>query len=137
GYFSRKVNRPVQVRITREEEFFIGSARAGAQGWIKAGLNADGRVAAIDLVIVNDGGASGSGSGSASAGALSVVYQPDAMRFRGVAVFTNTTPRGAQRGPGQNEMHALAAPILDQATRRLGLDSGAVRRQVGPVRAVR
>ena len=132
GYFSRKVNRPVQVRITREEEFFIGSARAGAQGWIKAGLNADGRVAAIDLVIVNDGGASGSGSGSASAGALSVVYQPAAMRFRGVSVFTNTTPRGAQRGPGQNEMHAIAAPILDKAIRQLGLDRVAVRRLNAP-----
>lgn len=43
GRFSRQLNRPVQLRITREEEFFIGSARSGMQGWIKIGLKDTGR----------------------------------------------------------------------------------------------
>ena len=29
------------------------------------------------------------------------------MRLRDVPVFTNTTPRGAQRGPGQNQIAAI------------------------------
>ena len=132
GYLSRSLNRPVQVRITREEEFFIGSARSGMQGWLKVGLKPDGKVAAVDVIIVNDGGSSGSGSGSSSAGAISVVYQPTAMRFRGVSVFTNTTPRGAQRGPGQNEMHAVLAPIMDKAANQLGMDRLAFRRLNAP-----
>lgn len=132
GNLSRMLNRPVQVRITREEEFFIGSARSGMQGWMKAGLLPDGKVAAVDVIIVNDGGASGSGSGSSAAGAISVSYQPTAMRFRGASVFTNTTPRGAQRGPGQNEMHAVLAPIMDKAARQLGIDRVEFRRINAP-----
>ncbi|MDP1932321.1 MAG: xanthine dehydrogenase family protein molybdopterin-binding subunit [Gammaproteobacteria bacterium] len=132
GYLSRNLNRPVQVRITREEEFFIGSARSGMQGWMKVGLKPDGKVAAVDLVIVNDGGSTGSGSGSSGAGAVTVIYQPNAMRFRGVSVFTNTTPRGAQRGPGQNEMHAITAPIMDKAANQLGMDRVAFRRANAP-----
>jgi xanthine dehydrogenase molybdenum-binding subunit len=54
GYFSKKLNRPVMLRITREEEYYIGSARVGFQGWMKAGFAADGRVTAVDLYIVQD-----------------------------------------------------------------------------------
>ena len=59
GNFSRVLNRPVQLRITREQEFYIGSARSGMQGWIKTGVKEDGKVSAVDLVIVNDGGMTG------------------------------------------------------------------------------
>src|SRR5690606_29755566 len=38
GHLAKKVNRPVQLRITREEEFYIGHARAGMQGFMKLGL---------------------------------------------------------------------------------------------------
>ncbi|MEX0619296.1 MAG: xanthine dehydrogenase family protein [Pseudohongiellaceae bacterium] len=128
GNFSRMLNRPVQLRITREQEFYIGSARSGMQGWIKVGVKADGKVSAVDLVIVNDGGATGGGSGNSSAGHVSIVYQPESMRYRGISVYTNTTPRGAQRGPGQNEMASVLAPIMDKAARELGMDRVEFRR---------
>jgi CO/xanthine dehydrogenase Mo-binding subunit len=51
GHLARKVNRPVQLRITREEEFYIGHARAGMQGWMKLGLKANGDVGAIDMIV--------------------------------------------------------------------------------------
>ena len=35
---SQKINRPVMMRVTREEEFTIGGARQGFQGWIKLGF---------------------------------------------------------------------------------------------------
>jgi len=122
GNFSRMLNRPVQLRITREQEFYIGSARSGMQGWIKVGVKADGKVSAVDLVIVNDGGATGGGSGNSSAQHVTVAYQPENMRYRGISVYTNTTPRGAQRGPGQNEMAAVLAPIMDKAAREVNMD---------------
>jgi len=122
GHFSRLLNRPVQLRITREEEFYIGVGRPGMQGWIKTGLRADGTVAAVDLIIVTDGGPTGRDSASSSAGHISVVYQPTAMRLRNIPIFTNTAPRGAQRGPGQNEMAAALAPIMDKAANQLGMD---------------
>ena len=127
GNFSRVLNRPVQLRITREQEFYIGSARSGIQGWIKIGVKADGKVCAVDLAIVNDGGATGGGSGNSSAQHVTVAYQPGAMRYRGISVYTNTTPRGAQRGPGQNEMATVLAPITDKAARAVNMDRIAFR----------
>ncbi len=128
GNFSRMLNRPVQLRITREQEFYIGSARSGMQGWIKIGVRENGKVVAVDLVIVNDGGATGGGSGNSSAGHVTVTLQPENMRYRGISVYTNTTPRGAQRGPGQNEMAAVLAPITDKVANSINMDRVAFRR---------
>lgn len=123
GWFSKKLGRPVQLRITREQEYYIGSARVGFQGWIKMGFAADGRVTAADVFIVEDIGANASGGdGSSAGGAISMVYDPPAMRFRGLPVLTNTTPRGAQRGPGQNQIAAVMAPLMDRAADELGID---------------
>lgn len=132
GRFAKQLNRPVQLRITREEEFYIGSARSGMQGWIKVGLKEGGKVGAVDMIVVNDAGSGGGGSGAASAEHVSLMFQPEAMRFRGVVLYTNTTPRGAQRGPGQNEMAAIIAPIMDKAARAAGLDRVAFRRANAP-----
>lgn len=132
GHFARLLNRPLQLRITREEEFYIGVARPGMQGWVKTGVRADGTVAAVDVIIITDGGPTGRNSASSSAQHLSVVYTPSAMRLRNIPVFTNTTPRGAQRGPGQNEMSAAIAPIMDKAANQLGMDRVAFRRINAP-----
>ena len=111
---SRKINRPVMMRISRHEEFFIGSARGTLQGRVRMGFRADGRVTSIDFSVVQDGGANGGFMDSIDAAAnLSVIYQPLAMRFRGIPVVTNTTPRGPQRGPGQNQVAAAVEPYLD------------------------
>lgn len=128
GNFARVLNRPVQLRITREQEFYIGSARSGMQGWIKVGVKDNGKVSAVDLVIVNDGGATGGGSGNSSAQHVTVAYQPENMRYRGISVYTNTTPRGAQRGPGQNEMASVLAPMTDKIANAIGMDRVALRK---------
>ena len=123
GYFSKKIGMPVQLRITREQEYYIGSARVGFQGWIKMGFAEDGRVTATDVFIIEDIGANATGGDASSAGGhISVVYAPEAMRFRGLPVLTNTTPRGAQRGPGQNQMASIMAPLMDDAAKELGID---------------
>jgi xanthine dehydrogenase molybdenum-binding subunit len=122
GHLARKLNRPVQLRITREEEFYVGHARAGMQGLMKLGIKADGKVGAVDLIIVGDAGAGGGASGPGAANYVSLMLQPDAMRFRGVSLYTNTSPRAAQRGPGENEMAAALEPIYDKAIRMAGLD---------------
>ncbi|MEM8766287.1 MAG: xanthine dehydrogenase family protein molybdopterin-binding subunit [Pseudomonadota bacterium] len=133
GYFSRKIGRPVMLRITREEEYYVGSARVGFQGWIKAGFTKTGRVSAVDLYIVQDLGPKQAGGDASSAGgAVSILYQPDAMRLRDVPVLTNTTPRGPQRGPGQNQIAAVFEPMMDKAAQALGLDPLDMRRLNAP-----
>ncbi|MDA0680288.1 MAG: xanthine dehydrogenase family protein molybdopterin-binding subunit [Proteobacteria bacterium] len=129
GYFSKKIGRPVQLRVTGEQEYYMGSARVGFQGWIRMGFAENGKATATDVFIIEDIGANATGGDASSAGgAISLVYDPDAMRFRGLPVLTNTTPRGAQRGPGQNQIAAVMAPIMDKAARELGLDPLAVRK---------
>ena len=133
AYMSKKINRPVMMRISRAEEYAVGSARHGFQGRIKMGFQSNGRVTAADLFIVQDNGAySGGGDYNAASGAVSLVYTPGAMRYRGIAVYTNTPIRGAQRGPGQNQIACAIEPLLDKAADKLGIDRLAIRRINAP-----
>jgi xanthine dehydrogenase molybdenum-binding subunit len=133
AHMSRKTGRPVLMRVSRAEEYFLGSARPGFQGRIKMGLRPDGRLTAVDLYIVQENGPNqGFGDLGAAASAVSIVYTPLAMRYRGISVLTNTPPRGAQRGPGQNQMHCAIEPLLDKAARELGIDPLEIRRVNAP-----
>ena len=133
AYFAKKIGRPVMMRISRHEESAIGSARAGFQGRIKIGFRADGRVEAIDLYIIQENGPNiGFTDWLSAADAVSLVYQPIAMRFRGVPVLTNTPPRGPQRGPGQNQIAAAIEPLIDKAARELKVDRVAIRKLNAP-----
>lgn len=132
GHLSRKINRPVQLRITREEEYYIGHARAGMQGWMKLGIKANGDIGAVDVIIIGDAGSGGGASGPGAANYVSLMLQPAAMRFRGVSLYTNTAPRAAQRGPGENEMSAALEPIYDKVINMAGLDRVQVKIQNAP-----
>ena len=128
-YMAKKTGMPVLMRVSRAEEALFGSSRPAFQGRIRMGFRADGRVTAADLYIVQQNGPyNGGGDLGGAAGAVSLVYQPLAMRYRGVQVSTNTTPTGAQRGPGQNQIAAALEPLIDKAAKELGLDRVAIRR---------
>ena len=134
AHMSRLTGRPVMMRVSREEEYYIGSARHGFQGRAKMGFRNDGRITAIDLYVVQDNGANSGFSDWLSAGdAVSLVYQPEAMRFRGIPVFTNTPLKGPQRGPGQNQIHSAIEPLLDKAARELELDPLTIRQVNAPL----
>ena len=131
---SKKIGRPVMMRISRAEEYYLGSARNGFQGRIKLGFRADGRLLAADLFIVQDNGAHNGFWDFRGAGeAVSLLYQPLAMRFRAVPVYTNLPTRTAQRGPGQNQIACILEPLLDRAARDLGIDRVEIRRRNAPV----
>lgn len=133
AHMSRKTGRPVQMRISRAEEYYLGAARCGFQGRVRLGFRSDGRLTACDLYIVQDNGPNtGFGDLGSAASAVSLVYTPEAMRYRGVSILTNTPPRSAQRGPGQNQIACAIEPLLDQAARRLGLDQVEIRRVNAP-----
>ena len=125
---SKKTGMPVMMRLTREEEHYIGRARTGLHGRAKIGFRKDGRITALDLFIVQDNGPYASQGDFRSAGSISsLAYQPMAMRWRGVSVVTNTPPRSAQRSPGGMQVNAIIEPILSKAARKLGVDQVAMR----------
>ncbi len=130
---SKKTGAPVMMRISREEEHYIGRARTGMTGRAKVGFRKDGRITALDLFIVEDNGAYGPMGDYRSAGnAASLIWQPLAMRWRGIAVITNTPPRTQQRSPGPMQANGIMEPIVTKAARKLGLDQVAIRRINSP-----
>jgi len=126
---SKKTNAPVMMRISREEETFIGRARPGFQGRMKVGFSKEGRIAALDMFVICDNGPYDAVGDAPSSGRIvSLLYQPEAMRWRGVTVMTNTPPRSAQSSPGGLQGIVLIEPVIAKAARRLGVDQVAIRR---------
>ncbi len=126
---SKKTNAPVMMRISREEETFIGRARPGFQGRMKVGFSKEGRIAALDMFVICDNGPYDAVGDAPSSGRIvSLLYQPQAMRWRGVTVMTNTPPRSAQSSPGGLQGIVLIEPVIAKAARRLGVDQVAIRR---------
>ena len=54
---SKKLNAPVMMRISREEEHCIGRARPSVDGRMKIGFAKDGRILALDMFTVCNSGA--------------------------------------------------------------------------------
>jgi CO/xanthine dehydrogenase Mo-binding subunit len=130
---SKKTNAPVMMRISREEESYIGRARTNMTGRTKIGFRKDGRITALDLFIVQDTGAYGPlGDHRSASNAASLIYQPAAMRWRAVNVVTNTPPRNQQRSPGPMQCCGLIDPIITKAAKQLGLDQVEIRRINSP-----
>src|SRR5579883_1644816 len=130
---SKKANAPVMMRISREEETFIGRARCGFQGRIKVGFSKEGRIVALDMFVISDNGPyEAQGDALTSGHMVSLLYQPEAMRWRGVTALTNTPPRSAQSAPGGLQGIAIIEPIVAKAARKLGIDQVAIRRMNCP-----
>ena len=133
AHMAKKINRPCLLRISRAEEYYLGSARAGFQGRIRLGFRADGRLLAADLYVVQQNGSKqGFFDYQAAGNAVSLVYQPESMRFRAIPISTNTPPCGPQRGPGQNQIAVIMEPLLDKAAKELKVDRLKIRQINAP-----
>src|SRR5438046_1652163 len=53
---AKKANAPVMLRVTRDDEYYIGRARPALHSRVKIGFQKDGRIAALDGFIVVDNG---------------------------------------------------------------------------------
>ena len=126
---ARQAGRPVMLRVNRAEEVMLGSSRPAFQGRIRMGFSAEGRLTATDLYVVQQNGPyRGGGDLGSAAAAVTLLYQPVAMRYRGIAVSSNTPPTGPQRGPGENQIAMAVEPLLDKAARALNIDPVELRR---------
>lgn len=125
---SKKANAPVMMRVSREEETYIGRARPGFQGRMRVGFSKEGRILALDMFVISDNGPyDAQGDAPTSGHMVSLLYQPQAIRWRGLTVLTNTPPRSAQSSPGGLQGITIMEPIIAKAARKLGLDQVAIR----------
>jgi CO/xanthine dehydrogenase Mo-binding subunit len=130
---SKKANAPVMMRLSREDEHFIGRARPGILARVKIGFRKDGRITAIDMYTICDNGPYDAQGDARSAGTtVSLAYQPESMRWRGLTVLTNTPPKTSQRAPGGMQGIGIMEPIISKAAKKLGLDQVEVRKINAP-----
>lgn len=131
---SKKTGRPVQMRISREEENYIGRARPGMHMRTRIGFRKDGRVTAMDMCVIGDCGPYANQGDVGTVGSnATTLYNPESIRFRGIAVLTNTPPRVSQRAPGGEQAAAMFEPLISKAARHLGVDQVEIRKINAPV----
>ena len=126
--------RPVLMRISREEENYIGRARPGIHLRARIGFRKDGRITAMDLCAISDCGPySNQGDAGTLASTATALYNPETIRYRGISVLTNTPPRVAQRAPGGEQASAMLEPLISKAARQLNVDQVEIRKVNAPV----
>jgi CO/xanthine dehydrogenase Mo-binding subunit len=122
---ARKSGRPVKLVYDRVEDMLATTKRHPAVIRHRTGLTRDGRLTAIDIDAVFDGGAYATLSGVVlSRGIIhaSGPYRCDHMRVRGRATMTNTPPNGAFRGFGAPQTQFATEVHMDRIAAELGLD---------------
>ena len=124
--------RPVKITLTREEVFYAHRGRHPVLMRLKTGVDADGRILAMDLETLLDGGAYGS-YGAASTlytGQLqTVTYHVPRFRFRACRTFTNKPPCGPKRGHGTPQPRFAQEVQLDKIAVALHKDPADLRLQ--------
>jgi CO/xanthine dehydrogenase Mo-binding subunit len=127
---ARKSGRPVKLIYDRVEDMVATTKRHPAIIRHKTGVTRGGRLTAIDIDAVFDGGAYATLSAVVlSRGVIhaSGPYRCDHIRIRGRAAMTNTPPNGAFRGFGAPQTQFAAEVHIDRIAAQLGLDPVRVR----------
>jgi CO/xanthine dehydrogenase Mo-binding subunit len=122
---ARKAGRPVKLLYDRVEDMVATTKRHPAIIRHKTGVTRDGRLTAIDIDAVFDGGAYATLSAVVlSRGVIhaSGPYRCDHVRIRGRATMTNTPPNGAFRGFGAPQTQFATEVHMDRVAAQLGLD---------------
>jgi CO/xanthine dehydrogenase Mo-binding subunit len=120
-----KTGRPVKLIYDRVEDLLATTKRHPAIVRHRTGVTSDGRLTAMDIDVVLDGGAYATLSAVVlSRGAIhaSGPYRCDHVRVRGRAVMTNTPPNGAFRGFGAPQTQFAIEVHMDRIAAQLGID---------------
>ncbi|NKX54272.1 molybdopterin-dependent oxidoreductase [Arthrobacter mobilis] len=120
-----KLGRPVQLELTRSEQFRATTTRHPFSIRVRAGARRDGTLAALAVEVTANTGAYGNhGPGVMfhGCGESIAVYRCPAKKVDARSVYTNTVPAGAFRGYGLSQMIFAVESALDELARRLDLD---------------
>jgi aerobic-type carbon monoxide dehydrogenase small subunit (CoxS/CutS family) len=126
-----KTQRPVRLVFTREESIMTTAKRHPSRTTLRMGLTSDGRIRAVTMTMISDGGAYGlSTEGVMRKGAIlgAGPYVVPNLTIDTFGIYTNNTPSGAFRGFGSLQTQFATESHLDMAAERLGLDPFQIRR---------
>jgi CO/xanthine dehydrogenase Mo-binding subunit len=125
-----KAGRPVKMIYDRVEDMLATTKRHPSIIRHRTGLTRDGRLTALEIDVVMDGGAYVTLSPVVLSRGLihaSGPYRCDHVRIDGRVVMTNTPPNGAFRGFGAPQTQFAIEAHMDVIAERLGLDPVRIR----------
>ncbi|MBO0909576.1 molybdopterin-dependent oxidoreductase [Arthrobacter sunyaminii] len=127
-----KLNRPVQLELTRQEQFTATTVRHPFSVRVRAGARRDGTLTALELDVTTNTGAYGNHAPGVmfhGCGESVAVYRCDNKKVDARAVYTNTVPSGAFRGYGLSQMIFAVESAMDELARSIGMDPLQFRRR--------
>jgi CO/xanthine dehydrogenase Mo-binding subunit len=122
---ARAADRPVKMIYDRHEDIVATTKRHPSIVRHRAGVDRDGRLTALDVEILFDGGAYKTLSPVVLSRALLHSFGPyrcPNVRIRGRVLRTNTAPNSAFRGFGAPQVEFALERQMDRIGRALGLD---------------
>ncbi|GAB2916884.1 molybdopterin-dependent oxidoreductase [Rhodococcus aerolatus] len=120
-----RLRRPVQLELTRTEQFTAAPCRHPMSVGVTLAATADGTLTGMALDVLADAGAYGNHTpGVLHHGCAEslMVYRCPSKRIDAEAVYTNTVPSGAFRGYGLGQVGHGIETAMDELARELGLD---------------
>ncbi|MGH1563628.1 molybdopterin-dependent oxidoreductase [Mumia sp. DW29H23] len=120
-----QTGRPVQLELSRTEQLTATTVRHPMRIRVRAGVDTEGILTALDVDVLADTGAYGNhGPGVLFHGCNESVaaYRCPNKRVRGETVYTNTIPSGAFRGYGLGQLVFAIEQVLDELARSAGID---------------
>jgi putative selenate reductase molybdopterin-binding subunit len=120
-----RTGRPVQLELTRTEEFAAATTRHPMAVRVRVGARRDGTLTALQLRVVSNTGAYGNHAPGVlfhGCNESVAVYRCPNKRVDGYAIYTNTVPAGAFRGYGLGQLIFAIESALDELARELGID---------------
>ncbi len=125
-----RTGRPVQLELTRTEQFAATTSRHPFRIRVRLGARRDGTLTAMELDVLSDTGAYGNHAGGVlyhGCGEAIAMYRCPNKRVAGRAVYTNTPPAGAFRGYGLSQTIFAIESAIDELARKLALDPFEIR----------
>jgi CO/xanthine dehydrogenase Mo-binding subunit len=122
---ARKSGRPVKMVYDRTEDMLATTKRHPSVIRHRTGVTRDGRLVAMDIEVLMDGGAYVTLSPVVlSRGCIHAAgpYRCDHTRIAGRVVMTNTPPNGAFRGFGAPQTQFATEVHMDRVAAALGMD---------------
>ena len=120
-----RTDRPVKIVYNREESFVGHIHRHPARIWAEHRATREGRLVAVRMRILIDGGAYASSSTAVISNACSFAVGPYAVenvQIDGLAVYTNNPPCGAMRGFGAVQTCFAAEAQMDRLAAAVDID---------------
>jgi xanthine dehydrogenase large subunit len=126
-----KLNRPVKLRLDRDDDFMVTGRRHGFEFDFEVGHDSDGRVLGVEIDLIANAGFSADLSPPVMTRAIchfDNAYWLPHVSMHGYCARTNTQSNTAFRGFGGPQGAIAIEFILDSIARRLGKDPLDVRR---------